>query len=350
MASNTKKLNKGAQAEELLRFYFLKAGYYVIRSIPYSYENFDITDIDLFLYGRVSALSREKTIVDIKNKKTPQALERIFWVKGLQAALKMDRAVVATTDTRPAVVNYGKEQGVIIVDGHLLKRLEKLSLEYKYRLTDNEFLDLIDEYPFQKIDGGWKNRIINSKRMLILGMNFDHINFWIDNGYFFASQVIDNPDYKQHALRCLYLMCSFVLIGIDFQMKEVSSMDYSERIDFMNEGFTYGAKGRNGTNNAVRNILTLLKSVPQGGGLANQLQLSLDKGFEQLNSNILSEYFSKTEISKSLFDLAREFEVLAMNKEFIHHSSQPNLALKSVLFCLLDYWKIQRSLFEELSV
>ena len=350
MASNTKKLNKGAQAEEILSFYFLKAGYYVIRGVPYKYEGFDITDIDLFLYGRVSALSRERTIVDIKNKKTPQALERIFWIKGLQAALKVDRAIVATTDNRPAIANYGKEQGIIIIDGNLLKRLEKLSSEYQYRLTDNEFLALIDEYPFQKLDGDWKNRIMISKSLLVLGMNFDHINFWLDNAYFFASQVLDNPSYKQYALRCLYLICSFILIGVDFQMKEVSSMEHSERINFLNEGFTYGAKGKGGTNNIIKSVLTLIKNVPHGGALANQLQESLEKGFEQLNSKILSEHFSKIDISKLLFDLAREFEGLAMNKEFIHHSMKTNVALKSMLFCFLDYWGISRSQFEELSI
>ncbi|THA11452.1 hypothetical protein [Rodentibacter pneumotropicus] len=350
MSSNIRKPNKGARAEELLRFYFLKAGYYAVRSIPYKYEAFDITDVDLFLYSRVSALSREKTIVDIKNKKTPQALERIFWVKGLQAALKMDRSVVATTDTRPAIANYGKEQNVIIIDGNLLKRLEKLSTEYQYRLTDDEFLDLIDKYPFQKLDGGWKNRVMNSKSLLILGMSFDHINFWIDNANFFANQVLYNSNYKQYALRCLYLICSFILIGIDFQMKEISSMEHPARIDFLNEGFTYGAKGKSGTDNIIKNVLTLIKNTSHGSALANQLQESLDRGFEQLNSNILSEYFSKTEISKLLFDLARELEGLAMNKEFIHHSDHPNSAVKGTLFCLLDYWQISRTRFESLSI
>ena len=108
---------KGNKAEESLRLYFLDAGYYVVRGVPYKYKNFDITDIDLFLYGRASALSRERNIVDIKNKKTPQAVERIFWTKGLQKSLNMDHAIVATTETNSAVLTYGKENDVIVLDG-----------------------------------------------------------------------------------------------------------------------------------------------------------------------------------------------------------------------------------------
>lgn len=113
---------KGNKAEESLRLYFLDAGYYVVRGVPYKYKDFDITDIDLFLYGRASALSRERNIVDIKNKKTPQAVERIFWTKGLQKSLNMDHAIVATTETNPAVLAYGKENDVIVLDGKFLKK------------------------------------------------------------------------------------------------------------------------------------------------------------------------------------------------------------------------------------
>ncbi len=79
-------INKGYRMEESLRSYFLKTGYYVVRDVPFVYGGFDITDIDLWLYGRASSVSREITIVDAKNRRTPQAMERIFWVQGLRQA------------------------------------------------------------------------------------------------------------------------------------------------------------------------------------------------------------------------------------------------------------------------
>ncbi|VCV83952.1 hypothetical protein BANRA_01843 [Escherichia coli] len=85
--------------EELLRDYFMQAGYYVVRGVPFVYEGFDITDIDLWLYSRTSSISREITIVDIKIK--TQAIERIFWTKGLAEAVGAGNAIVASTEKDP---------------------------------------------------------------------------------------------------------------------------------------------------------------------------------------------------------------------------------------------------------
>ena len=116
-------LGKGEEAEEFLRTYFLGLGYYVIRSINFVYKGFDVTDIDLFLYNKVSPFSRERIIVDIKNKKTPQAIERIFWTRGLQDVLNMDKAIVATTDTRQEITDFGKQNNIYVLDGNLQSRL-----------------------------------------------------------------------------------------------------------------------------------------------------------------------------------------------------------------------------------
>ncbi|SCB73938.1 hypothetical protein GA0116948_101119 [Chitinophaga costaii] len=41
---------------------------------------------------------------------------------------------------------------------------------------------------------------------------------------------------------------------------------------------------------------------------------------------------------------AKEFEQLAMSKEFVSHNSSA-VELKGILYCLLDYWSIDRKLF-----
>mgnify|MGYP006262917289 FL=1 len=43
------ELNKGATAEEALRHYFINQGYFVVRSLPFKYNQIDITDVDLSL-------------------------------------------------------------------------------------------------------------------------------------------------------------------------------------------------------------------------------------------------------------------------------------------------------------
>src|SRR5205085_8304786 len=105
--------DKGDDAEELLREYFLCLNYYVARGVHFTYGGEDITDVDLWLYQRQSPVSRQRINVDIKNKKTPQAIERILWARGLQATLGLDQCIVATTDNRPTVVDFGRDHNVV---------------------------------------------------------------------------------------------------------------------------------------------------------------------------------------------------------------------------------------------
>ena len=185
-----KSLGKGFTMEETLRFYFLQSGYYVARGIPFKYRNFDITDIDIWLYNRTSSVSREITIVDIKNKRTPKAIERIFWVKGLQQAVNANNALVATTDRNPDVKEFGKKLDIFVLDGNFLNKIKKLEEELEHRISDEELYQLFDNYSLSKLDGDWKKKYEESKALLALGLNFDNLNQLIQNAHFFAEQVL----------------------------------------------------------------------------------------------------------------------------------------------------------------
>ena len=95
--------DKGAVAEEALRAYFCSIGYFVVRSVPFVYKNYEITDVDLWLYVKATSLSAERICVDVKRKRTPQAMERVLWTRGLKDLLGVDRAIVVTTDNRPEI-------------------------------------------------------------------------------------------------------------------------------------------------------------------------------------------------------------------------------------------------------
>jgi Restriction endonuclease len=139
MISDELQVDKGGQAEEVLRSYFLSQGYYVVRGVPFPYQGFDVTDIDLWLYLRPSSLTRERCCVDIKRKKTPQALERVFWTKGLREVLGMDRAIVVTTDNRPAVRNFGAANEVTVLHGEFLQRLVRAANRFPQRISEEAF-------------------------------------------------------------------------------------------------------------------------------------------------------------------------------------------------------------------
>jgi hypothetical protein len=339
--------NKGHKMEETLRNYFLKAGYYVVRGVPFVYEGFNVTDIDLWMYGRASSVSREITIVDIKNKKTPQAIERIFWVQGLRQAISATSAIVATTDSRQAVKDFGKELGISVLDGTFLSKLTPNYDPGAERLLEEDFIALINEYNLGKLDGDWKGRVISCKSLLSKKLSFDSCNEWMSQAHFFAEQSITKPKQREIALRCLYLIVSFIAIAIDFTLKELSFLDMPERITMIKDGFTYGSKGSSGMKKVINVAMGLVEQYATDGAvISNQVRSNINNQLSSLNTIILGEYFSKTEVSKNLFSIAKELEHLSMARTFSSHSTA-SIELRSLLFCLLDYWGIDRVMFSE---
>ena len=143
---------KGARAEEAIRSVFRKEGYYVVRGIPYVFQGRDVTDIDLWLYGRTGAF-RERINVDIKNKKTPQAIERFFWALGVMQVLRLDRCIVVTTERNPAVVEFGRRSNVAVIDGQYLQS-PQVEPDTD-RLSEEEFLKAIHPPGAADIGGPW---------------------------------------------------------------------------------------------------------------------------------------------------------------------------------------------------
>lgn len=333
--------------EEALRDYFLRAGYYVVRGVPFIYEGFDITDIDLWLYGRSSSVAREITIVDIKNKNTPKAIERIFWVQGLKQATKATTAIVATTERRQEVKSFGRELGILVLDGTFLSKLTKSDEHAAQRLNDEEFTALIEDYTLGKLDGDWKGRIHLCKSLLSRGLSFDSCNEWLSHAQFFAEQSITKPTQRVIALRCFYLISSFIAIAIDFLLKELSFLEQAERSALIKDGFTYGSKGSAGMKKILNVAMALVEQHATDGALiSKQVRSSVEGQLSSLNTAILSDYFSKNEVAKSLFTVAKEFEHLSMQRSFSIHSTA-TVELRGFLSCLLDYFGINRVMFSD---
>ena len=54
---------KGFTTEELLREYFLRAGFFVVRGANLLYGQLGLTDVDLWIYERSATLARRRTII-----------------------------------------------------------------------------------------------------------------------------------------------------------------------------------------------------------------------------------------------------------------------------------------------
>lgn len=345
MSKSQQVLLKGPRMEELLRSYFLKAGYYVVRGVPFIYEGFDVTDIDLWLYSRTSSVSREITLVDAKNKKTPQAIERIFWVQGLRIATKATNAVVATTEKRQEVKDFGRELGVLVLDGTFLGKLDKTDDPNARRFSEEELFSKIDEYSLNKLDGDWRGRMVRAKSLLAKSLSFDSCNEWLSQGQFFAEQSITKSHQRETALRCLYMVCSFIAVAVDYCMKELSFHEQSERSTLIKDGFTYGSKGSTGLKKILNVAMGLIEQHANDGmAISRQVRSSIDRQLDALNTAILGEFFSKNDVARTLFSAAKEFEQMAMSRDFSSHANATP-ELRSILYCLLDFWEIDRVMF-----
>ena len=337
------ELTKGFQAEENLRMYFLQNGYYVARGIPFKYKGFDITDIDLWIYHRTSSVSREISIIDIKNKKTPQAIERIFWVKGLQLAVGATNALVATTDKRIDVKDFGKKLDVFVLDGNFLNKIHKFETHQEFRLSDEEILKMIDSYSLSKLDGNWKVKFLEAKSLLVLGLNFDNLNKLIEIARFFAEQVLGKPSQKEIALRIFYIICSFIGINIDYIQKDLAFLeDKTNRFNAFKNGFRYGNKGEEEIKKIIDMSLSFVEQFSvDGKSSVNQARYNIDKQFQSMRTDILAEYFSNHEILKDIFNVSIKFEYYGMNR-ILEYPHSATIEIKSFIGVLLDYFELDR--------
>lgn len=336
-------LSKGHRMEEALRTYFSQAGYFVVRGVPFKYQGYDVTDIDGWLYTRSSPVSREITIVDIKNKKTPQAIERIFWTLGLQKAIGADRAIVATSEKRVEVKEFGKKFNIVVLDGNFISKLEQKGNFLDERLSDEELNELINSYAYGKLDGDWRGRISYCKSLLPKGLSFDICNDLLSNAKFFAQMAVVRPEQSTLSLRCFYFVISLVAITIDYLMRDISFMEHRERATTLTEGFRYGSRGKQGFETVVSLAAGLVEQYsPSGKSAANEIKIKVRDDLQEMPTVVLGEFFSRRDVYGSLFNTARELETLCMRRHFESHTSA-SIQARSMIGCLLDYWGIDRT-------
>ena len=330
---------KGAAAEEALRNYFLSIGYYVIRGCKFTFNRFDVTDVDLWLYARNSPLSRERICVDIKNKKTPQALERIFWAKGLQAVLELDSCIVATTDTRPDVGEFGLQHNVKVLDGKFLSRLTKSPRSHQARISEEEFLADIEGASMGRLGGDWRGRYEASKSRLLHSLNFDGYNAWLEDIAYLLSQTASGIDTR----RLLYATCSHMLIAMDFILRELVTSDQEQRRQVIERGIRYGLSGQAFTEKVGRMAAALVESVAAQPGLAETVHQELRAQAADVKADVLAQFFSKTSAAAGLFEIALAFEEAAFSPKVAVQSTMPATS-QSVIGVLADFCGVDRKL------
>lgn len=341
----TQALPKGYRTEELLRRYFIRNGYFTVRGVPFVYGGFDITDIDIWLYDRPSSVSRHRIIVDTKNRNTPKTIERIFWTKGLQQVLGVEQAIVATTDKRPVVADFGREQNVLILDGAFLDKLQKSAEPFEARLTEEQLVGFLGTYRPSKEGGDWRGLFKTAKYPLARGLGYNAINRWLIDARYFAEQALLVVTHREVALRVLYLFVSFIAIAIDFVMKDLAFVEPAAKLAALNDGLRHGSQGATGTKQLLELATGLIEQyAPEQKMLTPRIKERLRKELEAIPTKLLAEHFAKQSVSQDLFSVAKELEGSAYKSAFVSPQDLSSAA-KGMLGVLLDFWELDRRSF-----
>ena len=335
------KLKKGELAEERLRLYFINLGYFVVRSINARYQGFDVTDVDLFLYSRPSPISRERTNVDVKMKQKPQALERIFWTKGLKEVLGLEKCVVATTDKRSHVGEFGAQNDVLVLDGNFMNKLDSTERYSTDRLNEEEFSTLLTNATLGKIDCDWKKQYEELKSNLINKLNFDGVNEVLIRIKYYIEECCSGHS-SEICYRALYSSISFFLVTLDFSIKDFSYKDQKERIRLISDGIRFGKKGRKKSEEIVAMSSALMTSFMSKEDYdINAIKNEVYSQFMDISSDDLAEYLGSTKMMQRLLPIAIEFEGYAYRREFMSPLNMTS-ELQSIIGLLCDFYSLDR--------
>lgn len=330
-------LFKGELMEELIRNYFLNAGFYVVRGVKFRYEGIDLTDIDLFLYDRSSSLTRQRINVDIKNKKSPQALERILWANGLMKILGFDSCIVATGDTRSLVQAFGQQHNTTVLDGTFLSKMKTNS--FPDRLSEEELGNYLATFKNYKNPAlkDWRMVYEHSKSKLLTELDFSGFNSCLEILTYLILEALADIKKGEPAIRMIFLVLSHLLIIIDFILKDIAFLETVQKEKKLSDGFKFGNLGKEG----VDKILSIASQMAGGKSINSYL-----KSFDSIPTDVLKNFFSKNETAKNLFHWAKELEHLGYKKDFVNPNTiDPQL--KGLISVILDYSYIDRRKFFE---
>lgn len=337
---------KGGAAEEMLKAYFWAAGYFAVRGVPFRLDGEDVTDVDLWLYERPAALTRRRLILDAKNKKVPKAAERLVWVRGLQAALGVDGAIVASTDKRPSSKRLAKAMGVTLLDGNALSKLsssKKLSLEG--RLASEDFDNL-----FKAVDGSrgsveWREALLGPRAALLSSFGIHSANTALRAaGYFGEQAILSAPKSPQAqiALRGFYSNCALAAVALDQVVADLTFRSREERREALTNGIRYGHTDTREALSTVRAAVALIRQhTANGSGIAKLIEKGFEERANQVPAETIADYLTRVSSADSLFSVARELEWNAYNVHMAHFDDL-SLEARSLLGVFIDFHELSR--------
>ena len=333
---------KGPRLEEVVRAYFARQGFFALRGVDLTFDGDKVTDIDVWLYGRLSASIRTRTIVDVKDKRSPKAFERILWTRGMQLALGCDRAVVATTYNNLKAKRFAREQGVALLHKEFLDRLRS-RIDTSNRMSEEQFVELIGAYKEHKLDGDWLRTIADVKSAVISLAGYPAFNKAMTAFRFFSERALTRSQHREQAIRSAYVSAAIACIAMDSALERSLYEGQKERYKAIADGVTYGDSGDLRTQKSIRAVLEVISSgLENGQVIARQVQAEMDSLFSSVRADILAEFFAREHNASALFAVAKELDDSAYAPD-IRALKSLSVEAKSVLGVFCDFVQVKRS-------
>lgn len=342
----TTQTSKGYKAEEDLRAYFLSLGYFVLRGVKLKREGHDFTDIDLLLFGKMSPLTRERINVDIKNKKTPQAPERIFFANGIKNTLGYDHCVVATTAVSPIIQAFAEKHDVIFLNGDFLKKVNGYRHKAE-RISEEELTASIRQEGYSKHVNNYVQEYEILKSRMAYKIDFSTVSEILMDCRYFLTATCQDYQYRLPLVRCFFYAVALLLIALDYINKDFVTLSNTERDKRIREGFMYGSRGEEGSTAYINRVFNII--APFLDLETSKISLAkkrIDETCSTPEMKILSEYFSRTSVITELFKNACHLEKIAFAKNLVKFEEIPS-SIKALVLVVVDYIGIDRKAFLE---
>lgn len=336
--SNTQK---GFGLEEVVRHYFDRQGFFALRGVSLRFDSEEVTDIDVWLYSRQTASVRTRSIVDVKDKRSPKAFERVLWARGMQLALGADRAIVATTDTNPKVAQFAQQQRVSLLTKEFLDRLQK-GLPSDDRLSVEQFMQKITFFTNHKHDGDWIKQLQDAKSAVISLPGYQAFNRAISSFKFFAERTETRPQFKEAALRGAYFSAALACIALDSALERSLYEDAKTRYSSIENGVIYGDAGDARLQANINTVLSIMEQgIENGRSVARRTRGAINDLFGQIRAEIIAEFFARDHNAAQLFLVARELDRHAHLTDR-NGIQQVSTEAKAILGVFADFVQVKR--------
>jgi hypothetical protein len=304
--------SKGLATEELLRAYFLRAGFFVVRGVLLRHGSSDLTDIDLWVYERSATLARRRTVIDIKDKGRPQAAERLFFVKGLAEFIAVEGAGVATTDPRPELRELARKHGVLWIDGADLQRLKASDeLSTGDRVSEEEFDAAVSGVDAARSSHEFRDAISSLKSSVADRFGASCANTALDSAGHFARHTLSAHPGSPAALiarRATYLSAAIAAAALDFASADSALRPAPERLKSLTDVIRFGADSGGALAHLRWAEAAIREYVPNGVGIAQVVKDKFMAEVRGVPAEGLAEVVVRLSRNATLFAAARALE------------------------------------------